>query len=56
MNLLKMGAYIQMQMKDKFSGAIIMRKTEHITDLDAIDLSSGWNYNDKITLSDEISC
>ncbi|BBK66095.1 hypothetical protein TMSFP480_25260 [Staphylococcus aureus] len=31
-----------------------MRKNDHITDLDAIELSSGWNYNDKITLSDEI--
>ena len=29
-------------------------KNDHITDLDAIELSSGWNYNDKITLSDEI--
>ncbi|MDA5395650.1 hypothetical protein PH233_07755, partial [Staphylococcus aureus] len=29
-----------------------MRKNDHITDLDAIELSSGWNYNDKITLSD----
>lgn len=43
-----------MQMKYMLSGAIIMRKNDHITDLDAIELSSGWNYNDKITLSDEI--
>ncbi|HHW7840789.1 TPA: hypothetical protein ACU25N_000651 [Staphylococcus aureus] len=31
-----------------------MEKNNYITDLDAIELSSGWNYNDKITLSDEI--
>lgn len=31
-----------------------MKNNNHITDLDAIELSSGWNYNDKITLSDEI--
>lgn len=43
-----------MLMKYTLSGAIIMKKNNHITDLDAIELSSGWNYNDKITLSDEI--
>ncbi|MEZ2114008.1 hypothetical protein QUC76_21460, partial [Staphylococcus aureus] len=25
-----------------------MRTNNHITDLDAIELSSGWNYNSKL--------
>ncbi len=27
---------------------IMMRTNNHITDLDAIELSSGWNYNSKL--------
>ena len=26
----------------------MMRTNDHITDLDAIELSSGWNYNSKL--------
>ena len=29
-------------------GESMMRTNDHITDLDAIELSSGWNYNSKL--------
>ena len=30
-------------------------KNNHITDLDAIELSSAWNYNSNISINDEIN-
>ncbi|CAM4032342.1 lipoprotein [Staphylococcus schweitzeri] len=32
-----------------------MKKNNHITDLDAIELSSAWNYNSNISINDEIN-
>lgn len=32
-----------------------MRTNNHITDLDAIELSSAWNYNSNISINDEIN-
>ena len=31
-----------------------MKVKKHVTDLDVIELSSGWNYNDEITVDDKI--